>query len=114
MTATSEKDIDAKEKLLSLLKSKMKFSNEQIAKLNIECINEKDLPKPKVLENRKFRESKQELLNKDIDTLNLLYNIYDYLKYLDNIRVEFYDASLKIIDISFEMQICDILCWDKI
>ena len=50
VTATSEKDIDAKEKLLSLLKSKMKFSNEQIAKLNIECINEKDLPKPKVLE----------------------------------------------------------------
>lgn len=50
MTATSEKDIDAKEKLLNLLKSKMKFSNEQIAKLNIECINEKDLPKPKVLE----------------------------------------------------------------
>lgn len=33
MTATSEKDIDAKEKLLSLLKSKMKFSNEQIAKI---------------------------------------------------------------------------------
>lgn len=111
--ATSEKDINAKEKLLDLLKSKMKFSDEQIAKLNIECINGKDLPKPKVLENKKLRESKKELLNKDIYTLTLLYNIYDYLKYFDNIRVEYYDTTLKIIDIPFEMQICDILWGNK-
>lgn len=111
--AISEKDTNAKEKLLDLLKSKMKFSDEQIAKLNIECVNGKDLPKPKVLENKKFKETQQKLLNKDINTLDLLYNIYDYLKYLDNIRVEYYDSTLNIIDISFEMKICDILCRDK-